>query len=89
MHRRTRAHLTPESETNRIQMLLMTLGLLLLGLIWLRNSPPLPGAGPLPFRATAAASTSDDNFIVYLSDTTYAHFRAVGGDYDSEPDRSW
>ena len=82
-HRTTRAPPLPGHRANRTQMLLMTLGLLLLGLIWLRNTPPLPGPGPLLYRATAATSASDDNFIVYLSDTTYAHFRTVGGNYDS------
>ena len=77
------ARMAPEREAKRTQMLLMTLGLLLLGLIWLSNSPQLPGPGPLLYRATAATSTADENFIVYLSDTTYAHFRTVGGDYES------
>ena len=72
---------TPAGRARRAQMLLMTLGLLL-GLIWLRLSPPPPGPGPQAYRATATMPTSGDNFIVSLSDTTFAHFRAVGGDYE-------
>ena len=60
----------------------ITLCLVLVGLIYFTSQPLLKNFDPMFYRLTSALSYSRSGYVIYLSENTAAHFRAVGGNYE-------
>ena len=61
----------------------LTLCLALAALIYFTAAPLLSNFEPMFYRLTSALSFSKSGFVIYLSENTTAHFRAVGGNYET------
>ena len=69
------------SRKNSLRAILALLALLA-AVIWLQELSPLRHGEPRLLRAAAAATLPGAQYVVYVSDSTAAHFRAVGGNYE-------
>ena len=61
---------------------ILVLLVLVAALIWLQETSPALSGSPQLLRSAQAAPPPDGNYVVYVSDSTAAHFRAVGGNYE-------
>ena len=60
----------------------LTLLALVAALIWLQETSTALSGAPRLLRSAQAAPPPDGNYVVYVSESTAAHFRAVGGNYE-------
>lgn len=68
-------------KRNALQTILVLLALVV-ALIWLQETSPALSGEPRLLRSAQAAPLPAGNYVVYVSDSTTAHFRAVGGNYE-------